>query len=519
MGSTEKIKIKFGTDGWRAVISEDFTFKNVAIVAQAISEWLMELPSLKQNSPSPCPPIYDSTGRRADSVYGANGRFGVGKEKLNKCDCPPQEGHPQRVAVGYDTRFLSDEYAQALSCVLAQNGMEVYLSDTAIPTPALSFGVVKTKSLAGVMITASHNPGRFNGIKIKTAEGGAASRTITDKVEGYLFQTEVKKADFQEALEAKKIVRHDYKIEYVKFIRNYLDLRRIKNATFKVLTDVMHGSGDSLMADILQGTKIRLSLMRNDINPIFDGGKPEPVVEYLAVILSRVRKEKFNLGLVLDGDADRIAAIAPGGEFISPQKILGLLILHLVRNRGKKGGVVKTLCSTTMIDKIARKLNLKLYETPVGFKYISDLMVSEKIVAGGEEAGGMGLPDYIPERDGTLAGLLLLEMMVYQKKDIKKILQEMEREFGRYYYERLDLQLTSQEPVDINRLKAIDTILGKKVVTVKDFDGVKLICEDESWLMFRPSGTEPLVRIYAEASSLSKAQQLIRFGESFLKNK
>ena len=475
MEGNQQANIKFGTDGWRAVISEDFTFKNVAIVAQAISEW------------------------------------------LNR-DCQPQGENPRRVAVGYDTRFLSDEYAEIVSCVLAQNGIEVYLADSPVPTPALSFGVLKTKSMAGVMITASHNPGRFNGIKIKTAKGGGASRSITDKVESYLFQTEVQRADFKEAKTTKKIILKDYKAGYVKFIRNYIDLKRIKNSSFKVLTDAMHGSGDSLMADILKGTKIRLSLMRSDINPIFDGGKPEPVVEYLDGIISRVKKEKFNLGLVLDGDADRIAAIAPSGEFISPQRILGLLILHLVRNRGKKGGVVKTLCGTTMIEKIAQKLNLKLYETPVGFKHISDVMISQKIVAGGEEAGGMGLPDYIPERDGTLAGLLLLEMMVYQKKDIKKILQEMEKEFGRYYYERLDLKLTPDETVDLNRLKAIGTILGKKVVQVKDFDGVKLICEDESWLMFRPSGTEPLVRIYAEATSLSKSKQLIRFGASVLKN-
>lgn len=476
METNERTKIKFGTDGWRAVISEDFTFKNVAIVAQAISEW------------------------------------------LNR-DCELKSGSSPRVAVGYDTRFLSDEYAEIVSCVLAQNGIEVYLSDAPIPTPALSFGVLKTKSMAGIMITASHNPGRFNGIKIKTSQGGAATRVITGKVESYLYQTEVQKADLAVARQEKKIILHDYKREYVKFIRNYIDLKRIKNSTFKVLTDVMHGSGDSLMADILRGTKIRLSLMRADINPSFEGGKPEPVKEYLGEILSRVKKEKFDLGLILDGDADRIAAVAPGGEFINPQKILGLLILHLVRNRGKKGGVVKTICGTTLIDKIAQKLGLKLYETPVGFKYISDLMVSEKIVAGGEEAGGMGLPDYIPERDGTLSGLLLLEMMVCQKKNIKKILSEMEKEFGRYFYERLDLKLSSQDPVDLNRLKALESVLGKKVVGMKDLDGVKLICEDDSWLMFRPSGTEPLVRIYAEAASAAKARQLIRFGESFLKNK
>ena len=473
MDGNEKSEIKFGTDGWRAVISDKFTFKNVAIVSQAISEWINHDPRTSRNG-------YKS------------------------------------VAVGYDTRFLSDEYAQIVSQVLAKNNIKVYLSDSPIPTPALSFAVTRLKGAAGIMITASHNPGRFNGIKIKTREGGGAGTDITNTVERYLYQSEVMMIDFEQAREEKKIVLHDFKEDYLKFIRSYIDLKRIKSSTFKVITDVMHGSGGCLMAEVLKGTRVRLTLMRDDINPSFDGGKPEPVVEYLEGILKRVNVEKFDLGLVLDGDGDRIAAVARGGEFIHPQKILGLLILHLVRNRGRTGGVVKTICGTTMIDNITAKLGLKLYETPVGFKYISDLMVSERIVAGGEEAGGMGLQDYIPERDGTLAGLLLLEMMVYQKKGIKQIIREMEEEFGRYYYERADLKLT-EGTFDLARIKTIQRVLGKKVIEMKDFDGVKLICEDESWIMFRPSGTEPLVRAYAEAKSAAKAKALIEYGKKILK--
>ncbi len=468
-----KSEIKFGTDGWRAVISEAFTFKNVSIVAQAISEW-------------------------------------VNRDLRKKSDVP------KRVAVGYDTRFLSSTYARIVAQVLAANNIEVFLSDAAIPTPSLSFGVTKLNALAGVMITASHNPAQFNGIKIKTDKGGAASGDITGSLENYMGKTEVKTIDIEEAKKDQRVVMHDFKEEYVKFLRNYLDLSKIRHANYKVIADVMHGSGNALIRRVLEGTKIKLTIMRDDINPSFDGGKPEPIVEYVQELLMRVKKEKFDLGLILDGDADRIAAVASGGEFIHPQKILGLLILHLVRNRGRTGGIVKTICGTTMMDNIAKKLNLKLYETPVGFKYISDLMVSENIVAGGEEAGGMGFQDYIPERDGTLAGLLLLEMMVYQKKSIKKLAQDMEDEFGRYHYERADLKL-GKEPVDIDRAKDIKRILGKKVVDTKDFDGIKLICEDESWLMYRPSGTEPLVRIYAEAKSQSRAKAVIRFGESFLK--
>lgn len=471
-GGTDEIK--FGTDGWRAVISDTFTFKNVSIVAQAVSEWVNR---------------------------------DIKKKKGCLCE--------KRVAVGYDTRFMSGDYARIVSRVLAKNNIEVLLSNAPIPTPALSYGVPMNKCVAGIMITASHNPYQFNGIKIKTVLGGGASTDITDRVETYLYKTEVKSADFEEAKKEKKIILHDYRPEYLKFIKGYIDLKKIKNTRFKVLTDVMHGSGGSLMAEVLKGTKVRLSLMREEINPYFDGKKPEPVVEFLGEILHRVKKEKIDLGLVLDGDGDRIAAVASGGEFIHPQKILGLLVLHLVRNRGRKGGIVKTICGTTMIDNIASKLGLKLHETPVGFKYISELMVCEEIVAGGEEAGGMGFQDFVPERDGTLAGLLLLEMMVYQKKNIKRIVAEMEKEFGRYYYQRCDVKL-SKGRADLDKFKATNKLLGKKVVEIKDFDGVKLICEDGSWLMLRPSGTEPLVRAYSEAKSITRARQLIQYGEKLL---
>ena len=468
-------EIKFGTDGWRAVISDDFTFESVELVAQAISEWV-------------------------------------------KRDLKPLKGC-KKIAVGYDTRFMSAEYAQLVSCVLVKNDILVLLSDRPVPTPALSYAVPLNGCVAGIVITASHNPYKFNGIKIKTAQGGGAGKDITNKVEGYLRQTDVQRMVFSEAKNEKKIIISDFKTEYIKFIKKYVDLKKIKNSRFKVLLDAMHGSGNGLIREVLKGSKIRLSLMREDINPYFDGKKPEPVIEFLGGIIERVKKEKFDLGLVLDGDADRIAAVGSGGQFIHPQKILGLLVLHLVRNRGRKGGMVKTICGTTMMDKIANKLGIPLYETPVGFKYISDLMVTKEIVAGGEEAGGMGFQDYIPERDGMLAGLILLEMMVYEKKNIKKIVDEMEKEFGRYYYQRCDVKLSKQGDFDLNEFKKMPELLGKKVVDMKDFDGVKLICEDESWLMLRPSGTEPLVRAYSEAKSLTRAKELIKYGESLLRNK
>jgi len=459
-------QIKFGTDGWRAVISDTFTFENVRIVAQAVADWVN-----KDN-----PQILLKTA-----------------------------------SLGFDNRFLSAEYAESFAEVFAANGIKTYLSDTSIPTPALSFGVVGLSNVCGIMITASHNPAKFNGIKIKTAQGGGASKDITNLVENYLGQTPIKRLNRPGAVDQGLIVVHDFKTAYVKFIRAYLNLKKMKTAKFKVLADIMHGSGRDLMLQIIKGTNIKLTLMREDVNPGFDGSKPEPIPECLKAMMGRMKKEKFDFGHVLDGDADRIAAVMPGGEFVSPQKILGLLILHLVRNRNVEGGIIKTICGTTMIDRIAKKLGRKLYETPVGFKYISDLMVSQKIVAGGEEAGGMGLPGYIPERDGTLAGLLLLEMMVYNKRNFKQLVQDMEREFGRYYYLRLDYTMDAKK-IDLNKLKTINSVLGKKVVEVKDFDGVKLICENEDWLMFRPSGTEPLVRIYAESKSLKRSKEILEFG-------
>jgi len=436
---------------------------------------------------------------------------------------PDIEGHNNaktvKIAVGYDTRFLSDVYARIVSEVLASKGIGVILSDRAIPTPALSFAVKHKRLTAGVMITASHNPASYNGIKIKTGSGGAAPPEMTHEVESRLPSHQ----PASPLPHHDSVIKKDLTRDYVKFLRSYINLSLLKKTSFRLLIDAMYGSGNGFIAGVLDGTKVKLNFIRNQINPCFGGLRPEPVLENLGPTVEELKRRKYDLGLVLDGDADRIAAFAGRGEFIHPQKILGLLILHLVRNRGMRGGVVKTIVGTTLIDKIAGRLGLKLYETPVGFKYISELMEKENILAGGEEAGGIGFKGYIPERDGSLAGLLLLEMMAYHKKPMLKILNEMEREFGRYYYLREDVHLTGIRSrgatvlsSKINRFKSRRELLGKGIIQVKDFDGVKLICEDESWLMLRRSGTEPLVRIYAEAKNLARSKKLLAFGKSFI---
>jgi len=452
-------QVKFGTDGWRGIIGDNYTYKNLKILSQAVADYL-----------------------------------GAGK----------------RVAIAYDTRFMSSDFAEICAEILKNNGIDVILSDRSVPTPALSFAVKKRSLDLGIMITASHNPPEYNGFKIKVPSGGAAGPELTAQIEKLLGQTPIKdKAESSATISKENLVA-----DYIKFIRNYIDLKKIKNKRFKVLVDAMYGSGDSLIAEILKGTKIKVEFLRNTINPSFGGSRPEPLEENLEELKFKVKKEKFDLGIALDGDADRIAAVAPGGVFIHPQKVLGLLALHLNQDRKWSGGIVKTICGSTMIDNIAKSLKVKLYETPVGFKYISDLMVKNDILTGGEEAGGMGVKNYIPERDGSLAGLLLIEMMVYRNKNMLKILNEMEKQFGKYYYLRDDLKL--QHRVEVKKEDLPAEVLGKKVVDIKDYDGLKLICEDESWLMFRGSGTEPIMRLYSEARSLERAKKLLALGRKMI---
>ena len=450
--------IKFGTDGWRAIIGEDYTFDNLRIVGQAVADY-----------------------------------FGPGK----------------KAAVGYDSRFMSGRFAQLVSEVLSANGIEVLLSDRLIPTPTLSFTVKNRRLDFGVMITASHNPAEYNGFKLKASSGGAAGLELTQEVEKRLRVSEVKYSAHS------NIKKEDLTRDYIKFIRSYIDFKKLKVQKFKVLVDAMYGSGDSYIAGILKGTGIRLEFIRNSVNPSFGGGRPEPLENNLAELKHRVKEDGFDIGIALDGDADRLSVVGAGGVFIHPQKILGLLALHLNQGRGWPGGIVKTIAGTTMIDNIAKFLGIKLYETPVGFKHISSLMEQEDILVGGEEAGGMGVKGYIPERDGTVAGLLLLEMMAYRNKPISKILEAMEKQFGKYYYLRNDLQLKSARK--LKRQDLPDKLLGRKVIQVKDYDGMKLICDDESWLMFRASGTESLMRLYSEARTLKRAKELLVLGEKLIR--
>jgi phosphomannomutase len=467
MSNPEKSPIKFGTDGWRAVIGKDYTFENVAILTQAVSDYFK--------------------AKKAKSAV-----------------------------VGFDTRFLSKEFALEAAGVLVANNIKVLFSDRCIPTPALSFAVCQAKADFGIMITASHNPPEFNGFKIKDSAGGAADVDITSAVEKLLLKNKVKKVQ-PANLQGDNFKVADLTKQYVRFLQDYANVANIRSSNLKVLLDAMHGSGNSFMADCVGKGTIQLRLMRADINPAFDGGRPEPLPENLSQMIACMKKERFDIGLVLDGDADRIAAVDSDAEFISPQIILCLLILHLVQDRKESGAVVKTIVGTTLIDKICARLKLKLYETPVGFKYISTLMRQDNILVGGEEAGGIGFKNYIPERDGTLAGLLLLEMLSHRHCGINELLKELYSQYGTFHYTKDSLYLDHVGDFDIEKIKPPEKILDKPVIKVDRKDGLKFICQDESWLMLRGSGTEPIVRVYAEAHTKEEASQMISLGKQMIK--
>lgn len=468
--------IHFGTDGWRAVIADQFTFDNVGKVAQAIADF------------------YRS---------GAGGDFS------------------KTIVVGYDTRFLSDRFARLISEILAANGFEVLFSEKAVPSPSVSVQIVKKKLLAGVIVTASHNPHEYNGIKIKGSFGGPVEREVTSRIEELIGKNPLRQIAFKEGIQQGTIVPTDLSREHTKALTRFVQLNTFKNKKFRVLVDAMHGASNRLIEEILDGTSVRVTTIRSEINPSFGGGAPEPIPKFLGEMTLRMKEGAFDIGLVTDGDGDRIAAMRPDGEFITPSQIIALLALHLVEDRKWSGGIVKTVSCSVLIDRVAQKLGLRLFETPIGFKHICKLMREEDILIGGEESGGIGVKDYIPERDGVLLALLILEMMAARHAGITHIMEQMEKQYGKFHYLREDISLKEdpagkEEILENLKNNPPGELLGKKVVQVKTFDGIKFICEDDSWLLLRFSGTESLLRVYAESGSLKYARELIQYGRKLV---
>lgn len=474
-------EIKFGTDGWRAVIGEDFTFDNVKKVAQAIADYIR------------------NEGERPISIE---------DQRLAVKD--------DRMVVGYDTRFLSDKFAELVACVMAGNGIRTILADRPCPTPSISYAIKDNGLIGGVVITASHNPAIYNGIKYKTHYAGSATLEITEKFESYLGKSDVKYTPLAEAKAEGIVTMKDIIPDHLQFVKRYVNVNLLKKNKFKILVDAMYGAGDSYIQSLLEGGACEVETIHGGINPSFGNVSPEPKMPNLKELADRVRKEKYDIGLATDGDADRLGVALPDGRLMTGHKIIALLLLHLLEDKSMRGDVVQTICGTGLIDKICKIYNLKVRETPVGFKYISEIMKDNDILIGGEETGGIAFKNSVPERDGILSGLLILEMMAMRKKDILDILKGIDKEYGRYEYRRLDVKYPDEKK---SRLMASlktnppKKILGERIVKIKNLDGYKFICEDSSWLMLRSSGTEPMLRVYAEASSEKKALDILAFGK------
>jgi len=468
-------EIKFGTDGWRAVISEDFTFDNVKTVAQAMADY-----------------VVGETEKREEG-----------------------RGKREEVVIGYDTRFLSDKYAELVACVMAANGIKVLLAAGAAPTPSVSYAIKDRNLIGGVMITASHNPARYNGIKYKAYYAGSAGPEITKKFELNLRKNPVRYEPL-DALKASGMVKvEDIVPRHLKFIERYVDLRLLRSRHLKILADSMYGTGNDHITNLLKGGSIKVDTIHDEANPGFGGINPEPIMPNLRELAEKVKRGGYDIGIATDGDADRLGIALPNGKLLTGHKVMTLLLLHLLEDRKMTGGVVQTICGTILIDKICDKYRLKKYETPVGFKYICEIMIKEDILIGGEETGGVAFKKYIPERDGILSGLLILEMMVMRKKEILAILKDIDREYGTYEYRRLDIKYPEDKRFSLMTSLKNDPpkkILDKMVVEIKDTDGYKFICEDSSWLMLRLSGTEPILRVYAEAATEKKALAILEFG-------
>jgi phosphomannomutase len=466
----QSLKIKFGTDGWRAVMDKEYTFENVEKVAQAFCDFF--------------------------------------KSKSKK------EGKTSklRVAIGYDFRKNSEKYAQHFARVLHANGVETILSDRAVTTPAVSRAVIERGLDAGIGITASHNPASYNGVKIKDYQGASAGPDITSGVENLFGQNPVKKDD---SFDVAPLLQ-DISSDYFDKLKAYLDLSSF-SGKYKILVDSMHGVGERHLEVILKNTPLQITTIRGNRDVTFGGNAPEPVLKNLKKAAQMMRSDDFDLAVATDGDADRIAAIRPGGAFVSPGTILSLILLHFVEDLGLKGSVVTTVSNTSLIYSITRRLKLKTHETPVGFKHICEIIKNETVLIAGEESGGLAFHNYMPERDGLLSALLLIQMMCHRKQSFEEILQGVEETYGKFYYVRHDEEFPAElKPKLVAHLKSLELtdLEGKKVREKNMKDGVKFILENDAWVLFRLSGTEPLLRIYAESTDQSLANALVRWGRS-----
>ncbi len=449
-------KIKFGTDGWRGVISEDYTFANVRLVAAGIADWVK---------------------RREEQAKG--------------------------IVVGYDARFLSAKYAQDCAAVLADEGVKVWLSAEMLSSPALTWQVKDRQAAGGVMITASHNPPEYNGLKFKAAFGGSAPPELVAEIESCVNRLVSEKAVVSKRALPAAVEMFSPGQPYLDHVRNMMNPALLQNFREKIVFDVMHGSAQGYPTELAKTYGLDLVEIRNQYDPMFGGVNPEPIDKNLAALRQAVLEQKAFIGLATDGDGDRIGAIDADGRYITPYQIFCLLLRYLYEKKGLRGLVVQTLTLSEQVKRLTQKYGLETRQTPVGFKYVAELMIKENVLIGGEESGGISVKGYIPERDGILLGFLLVETVAAYGKTLGRQLDEMAEELGYFAYDRRDLHLDMARKDRL--MHTLETappvkIGGKDVVSVTVGDGTKLEFAD-GWVIFRGSGTEPIVRVYCEAQS------------------
>ena len=483
-------KIKFGTDGWRGVIADDFTFERVRLVAASLAE-VLEQGGGGGNAPS------SQTGASSNTVV-----------------------------VGWDRRFLSQDFARAVSEVLAGAGFVVHLAQRYAPTPAVSLAVKQLGAVAGVVITASHNPARWNGFKVKESFGGSARPDTTGALERVIARNlESTKAlprmPLEDAERAGKLVRADFVEGYIAALEKQVDLKAIARAGFRVVVDPIHGAGAGILSRLLAGAGVEVTEVRAEENPCFGGVNPEPIDENLGALKSYLGKLRGygspTIGIALDGDADRVGAVDEEGAFFDSHRVFATLLRHLHDARGLSGKVAQTVSSTVMVRRLASRRAMNVIETPIGFKYLADHLIDGSALIAGEESGGLGFNFHIPERDGSLCGLLLLEACAKAGLPPRQLLGEIFEEVGSWHYRREDVHLDPEKSAQIVatvKSASPEEVAGAAVVSRNDRDGVKLTFADDSWLLLRPSGTEPVLRLYSEATSPARVSALLAAGRA-----
>ncbi len=456
--------IKFGTDGWRGIIAEDFTFANARTVAEAIARYV---------------------------VRGEDARNGV--------------------IVGYDHRYASDTVARHVAEVISSTGTPVWLTDRPCPTPAVSLLVRERKAAGGVVVTASHNPYQWNGVKYKASYGSSALPSIVAQIENELQFVESARVPHLPP-RAELIHSLDPRKPYLDTLDKLVDWERIRKSKFRFVSDAMHGSAAGLLPELFRRHDITCDEIRGTRDPRFGGAHPEPIEPHIAALQKAMTAGKYDAGFAADGDGDRIGAVDRSGAFVNPHQIFALLVWHLAGMRNLPGEIAKTFSVTKLIDKLAAKLNRKLHEVPIGFKYICELMLEQNILIGGEESGGIGTSLYLPERDATVSALFLAELMCWHGKSLGELLDGLHREFGEFHYGRVDLDVTPKQ-----KEKAVawfsngdaKKILEWPVVRRETMDGIKLYLGEIGWVLVRASGTENLLRVYSETSAQHTTREVL----------